>query len=171
VSAKSAAADDLGTELRKLLDEYDDKRRTVEHRRQQVKTDGEAYQRAFAALRAEVIRPVFDAVGVILKARGHDFRISEEEYAAEPAGKTREAAISMQVLPAGLERSPHTDGGFPSLSFITRHYSKTVCIRASNAVPKLNSPANPRGDYSLAEIDQELVQCELLKLIAGIVSR
>jgi hypothetical protein len=171
VITKPAAADDLGTELRKLLDQYDDKRRTVEQRRQQVKADEDAYQKAFADLRIEVIRPVFEAVGAILKARGHDFRISEEEYAAEPAGKTHEAAISMQVLPAGLEKSPQTEGGFPSLSFITRHYSKSVCIRASNAVPKLNGAANPRGDYSLAQIDKELVQCELLKLIAGIVGR
>jgi hypothetical protein len=171
VTPKAAAADGLDVELRKLLDEYDDRRRTVEHRRQQVKTDEEAYQKAFADLRVEVIRPVFDAVGAILKARGHDFRISEEEYAAEPAGKTHEAAISMQVMPAGLERSPHTDGGFPSLTFVTRHYSKTVCIRASNAVPKPNGPANPRGDFSIAQIDKERVQGELLKLIAGIVGR
>lgn len=168
---KAAATDDLGAELRKLLDQYDDKRRTVEQRRQQVKSDDDTYQKAFTDLRIEVIRPVFEAVGAILKARGHDFRISEEAYAAEPAGKTREAAISMQIMPAGLEKSPQTEGGFPSLSFVTRHYSKTVCIRASNALPKLNGAANPRGDYSLAQVDQELVQVELLKLIAGIVSR
>lgn len=170
MSARAVPDDRLGTELHKLLDLYDDKRRTVEQRRQQVKSDDDAYQKAFTDLRADVIRPVFEAIGAILKARGHDFRISEEEYAAEAAGKTREAAISMQIMPAGLEKSPQTEGGFPSLSFVTRHYSKTVCVRASNAVPK-SGAGNPRGDYNLAQIDEELVRVELLKLIAGIVGR
>jgi hypothetical protein len=169
VSPKPAVADDLGTELRKLLDQYDDKRRAVEQRRVQVKTDEDAYHKAFSDLRTGVIRPVFEAVGAVLKARGHDFRISEEEYAAEPGGRTREATIGMQVMPAGLEKSAQTDAPFPSIAFITRHYSKTVCVRASNAAPKLNGADNPRGDYALAQIDKELVQAEVLKLIAGIV--
>jgi multidrug efflux pump subunit AcrA (membrane-fusion protein) len=164
-------ADDLRLELGKLLDQYEDKRRTVEERRQQVKTDEDAYQKAFADLRIQVIRPVFDAAGAILKARGHDFVISEDEHAGEPAGKTREAVISMQIMPAGMEKSTQANAPFPSLSFITRHYNKTVCVRASNAVPKLNGTASPRGDYQLAQIDKELVQAELLKLIAGIVGR
>ena len=171
MSPGSGEACDLETELHKLLDQYEDKRRTVEQRRRQVKSDDDTYQKAFAGLRSGVIRPVFEAAGAILAARGHEFRISEEEYAAEPAGNTREAAISIQIMPAGLERSPQTDGGFPSLAFVTRHYSKTVCVRASNAVPKSNGAANPRGDYSLAQIDEELVQVELLKLISGIASR
>ena len=164
-------ADNLSLELGKLLDQYEDKRRAVEERRLQVKTDEDAYQKAFTRLRLEVIRPVFEAVGAILKARGHDFVISEDEYVGEPAGKTREALISIQVIPAGMEKSSQGDAPFPSLSFMTRHYNKTVCIRASNAVPKLNGGASPRGDYPLDRIDKELVQAELLKLIAGIAGR
>jgi hypothetical protein len=171
VSPKPAAADDLGTELGRLLDQYDEKRRTVEQRRVQVKADEDAYHKAFADLRTGVIRPAFQAVGAMLKARGHDFRISEEEYAAEPGGKTHEATIAMQIMPAGLEKSTQADAPFPSLAFVTRHYSKTVCIRASNAVPKLNDAGHPRGDYPLTQIDKQLVQAELLQLIAGIVGR
>jgi len=164
-------SDDLGLELGKLLDQYDDKRRTVEERRQQVRTDENAYRKAFADLRTGVIRPVFESVGAILKARGHDFSISEDEYAGEPAGKTREASISLHVMPAGLEKSTQAETPFPSLSFITRHYNKTVCVRASNAVPKLNGAASPRGDYALGQIDKALVDAEVLKLVAGIVGR
>jgi hypothetical protein len=171
VSAESAVADDLDLELGKLLDQYEDKLRTVEERRRQVKTDEEIYQKAFADLRIEIIRPVFEAVGAILKARGHDFRISEDEYAGEPGGKTREAAISMQITPSGMGKPLQADGGVPALSFITRRYNKTVCIRSSNGVPRLNGAAGPRGDYQLSQIDKRLVRVELLKLIAGIASR
>ena len=162
---------DLNLELGKLLDRYDEKRRVVEERRQQVKTDEDNFVKGFADLRTNVVRPVFEAFGVILKERGHDFSISEDEYASKPGGKTTEAAVSIRVMPAGLEKPPHDDAQFPSLSFATRYYNKTVCIHSSNAVPQLGGPAGPRGDYQLAQIDGDLVKVELLKLIAGIVNR
>ncbi len=162
---------DLNLELGKLLDRYDEKRRVVEERRQQVKTDEDNFIKGFADLRTKVVRPVFEAIGAILKERGHDYSISEDEYAGEPGGKTTEAAVSIRVMPAGLEKSPHDDAQFPSLSFVTRHYNKTVCIQSSNAIPQSGGPAGPRGDYQLAQIDEDLVKVELLKLIVGIVNR
>jgi hypothetical protein len=162
---------DVNIELGKLLDQYDEKRRAVEERRQQVKTDEGNFLKGFADLRTNVVRPVFEAIGVILKERGHDFNISEDEYAVEPGGKTTEAAISIRVMPAGMEESSHADAQLPTLSFATRHYNKTVCIHSSNAVPQSGGPASVRGDYQLAQIDQDLVQTELLKLIAGMVNR
>ena len=162
---------DLNLELGKLLDQYDEKRRTVEERRQQVKTDEDNFLKGFADLRTNVVKPVFEAIGVILKERGHDFEISEDEYAGEPGGKTTEAAVSIRVRPAGMEMSSHDDAQSPSLSFVTRHYNKTVWIHSSNAVPQLGGPAGPRGDYQLAQIDKDFVQAELLKLIAGMVKR
>ncbi len=162
---------DLNLELGKLLDRYDEKRRVVEERRQQVKTDEDNFIKGFADLRTKVVRPVFEAIGAILKERGHDYSISEDEYAGEPGGKTTEAAVSIRVMPAGLEKSPHDDAQFPSLSFVTRHYNKTVCIQSSNAIPQSGGPAGPRGDYRLAQIDEDLVKVELLKLIVGIVNR
>jgi len=164
-------AGDLNLELGKLLDQYDQKRRAVEERRQQVKTDEDNFLKGFADLRTNVVKPVFEAIGVILKERGHDFNISEDEYAGEPGGKTTEAAVSIRVMPAGMEMSSHDDAQFPSLSFSTRNYNKTVCIRGNNTLPLSGGPASPRGDYQLAQIDKDLVQAELLKLIAGMVNR
>ena len=173
---RNPVANDLNLELGKLLDQYDEKRRAVEERRQQVKTDEANFLKGFADLRTNVVRPVFEAIGVILKERGHDFDISENEYAENeyaggPGGKTTEAAVSIHVMPAGMEKSSHDDAQFPSLSFATRHYNKTVCVHSSNAVPRLGGPAGPRGDYQLAQIDKDLVQAEFLKLIAGMVNR
>jgi hypothetical protein len=163
----STVAADLSLELGKLLDQYDEKRRAVEERRRQAKTDEESFQKRFADLRTNVVRPVFEELGGILKARGHDFSISQDEYAGEPGGKTTEAAVSIRVMPAGVESETQA----PSLSFVTRHYNKTVCIRSSYALPQPGGPVGPRGDYQLAQIDKDLVQVEVLKLIAGMVNR
>jgi len=162
-------AHDMNVELGRLLDRYDEIRQAVEQRKRQLKTDEDAFQDGFAKLRSDVIGPAFEATGAILRARGHDFSVSEDEHAEEPGGKSTEAAITIHVMPAGMEKPVHGNGRFPSLSFVTRHYNRTVCIFASNAVPKPSGAAGSRGDYRLAQIDTDLVQDELLKLIAGIV--
>ncbi len=164
-------AQDLSTELGKLLDQYDAKRRAVDERRRQVKRDEDGFIDGFAQLRAGVIRPVFEASSAILKARGHDSDILERESEREPDGKVSEASIAIQVMPAGMEASPQVNAQVPSLAFVTRHYNRTVCVLATNAVPKPSGAAGSRGDYQLAQIDTALVQDELLKLIAGIVNK
>ena len=160
---------DMSIEVGKLLDQYDDNLRAVEERKRQVKADEDGFQRGFAELRARVIRPAFEATGAILKARGHDFEISEDESAEEAHGKRSEAAISIQLMPAGVEASAQADFTSPSLTVVTRHYNRTVCLLASNAAPRPSGAAGSRGDYQLAQVDTDLVQAELLKLIAGIV--
>ncbi len=160
---------DLDTELGKLLDQYEEKHRAVEDRRRQVRAEEEDFQRRFSNLRDTVVRPVFEAAGALLKKRGLDFSIAEEQYASEPGGKTTEAAIAIRVVPAGA--STQREAGFPTLSFATRHYSKAVCINSSNAVPHSDERTSPRGDFQLAQINRELVEEELLKLIAGMVKR
>lgn len=165
-----ALAHDLSLELGKLLDRYEENRRAVEERLRQVKADEETFQKGFATLRSRVVRPVFEAVGAILKARGHDFSISEDAYAGEPGANSTEAAISIHVMPAGMHKPAHVNARYPSLAFVTRHYNKSVCILASNAAPKPSGAAGSRGDYQLAQVDTELVQAEVLKLVAGIVN-
>lgn len=162
---------DLSIELGKLLDQYDANRREVDERKRQVKMDEEAFQTGFADLRTGVIRPVFEASGAILKARGHDSEIVERESEREPGGKVSEASIAIQVMPAGMESSTRVNAQVPSLAFVTRHYNRTVCVLATNAVPKPSGAAGSRGDYQLGQVDTAFVQDELLKLIAGIVNK
>ncbi len=161
---------DLSVELGKLLDQYDENRRAVDERRRRVKSDEDAFRTGFADLRASVVRPVFEATGAILKARGHDFSIAEDEFSGEPDGKCTDAAISIRIVPAGTNGSSQANARFPSLSVVTRRYNKTVSILASNAPPKTSAAADFKGDYQLAQIDTELIQTELLKLIAGMIA-
>jgi hypothetical protein len=161
---------DMDVELGKLLDQYDENLRAVDERRRRIKTDEDAFRNGFADLRASVVRPAFEAAGAILKARGHDFSIAEDEFSGEPDGKCTEAAISIRIVPAGTDGSSRANARFPSLCVVSRRYSKTVSILASNAPPKTSAAADSRGDYQLAQIDTELVQGELLKLIAGMVA-
>ena len=163
---------DLGAEfdveLGKLLDQYDEKRNVVAARMRQVKADEVAFLQDFADLRRSVVRPVFEAVGAALKARGHDFSIFEDEYAFEQGGKTTEARISIRILPAAPDGSSPGPEQCPSLAFATRHYNRVVEIHGDLVASRSGGSAGARGEYQLAQITTELVRKELLMLVAEI---
>lgn len=151
-----------------MLDAFDVARRADEQRKARLKSEGLAFLAGFAALRADVVRPVFEAAGGMLKARGHDFAIREEEFVFEPDGATREAAISLRITAAGMEDAAAGDVAQRELSLSTRHYNKTVCI-ANGALPQSGTMAGAAGGYPLAQIDAQLVEDHVLKLVAALV--
>jgi len=158
----------LRRELGKMLDRYDEARRLAQDRQQQAKADDALFLQRFADLRRGVVRPVFEAVGALLQERGHGFSISEGDYAVDASGRSTEAGIAIHILPAGMEPSLQANDPLLSLSITTRHYNKTVSIIGGEAaVP--GGLAGSRGAYEVAQIDTELVEGELLKLVAGIL--
>jgi hypothetical protein len=153
-------------ELGEMLDAYDVVRRADDARKRRLETEGLAFLAAFAALRAKLLRPTFEAAGEMLRARGHEYVIREEEFVFEADGKTSEAAITLAITPQGLEKAAAADGARRELSFSTRHYNKTVSI-VNGAVPQSGTLA--ASGYGLGQIDAQIVEDELLKLVAAIV--
>lgn len=158
----------LRQELGALLDRYDTARRAAESRLQEVRADDARFLLGFDALRRDVIRPTFEAAGVILEARGHAFRIEETQFHAQKGGQTVEAAIELHIVPAGTQTLPAHDH-LRALSFATRHYNKTVSIK-NGAVPHQGMQAGAPGAVPLEKIDASLIEDEVIKLIASVVA-
>lgn len=159
---------DFDVELGKLLDQYDEKRSAVAARMRQGKADEVAFLDEFANLRRSVMHPVFEAVGAVRKVRGHDFSISEGEYASEPGGKATEAKISIRILlagPDGAARDPSSVRRSLSPPGTATEWWKST---AAALVSRSDGSAGPRGAYQLAQLTTALVKTELLKLVAEI---
>lgn len=152
-----------------MLDNYEAERRIAEARSQQAHADEAAFLEHFARLRRDVVRPVFEAAGEILRSRGHGLVIREVEFGVVE-GKPTEALIELRVIPAGMEHAASPDRHRQELSFNTRHYNRSVCI-INGAVPQSGSLAGSQGTHALAQIDARLVEDELLKLMAGMLRR
>lgn len=159
----------LRQQLGALLDRYDAARRAAESHRQKVKADDALFLTQFDALRRDVVRPIFEAAGALLQARGHGFRIVEEQFCGQSGGKAVEAAIELHVAPAGMAPLSEPHDQLRALSFATRHYNKAVCIR-NGAAPHEGTLAGAKGTFPLQKIDAQLVEDEVLKLIASMVT-
>src|SRR5258706_3852517 len=151
-----------------MLDAYDVVRRTDEQRKRRLEAEGLAFLAGLAELRGKLVRQMFEAVGALLKSRGQEFAIREDEFVFEGDGKTIEAAIGLRITPAGMETATASDVHLRELLFSTRHYNKTVSVM-NGAVPQSGSIAGAAGSYTLSQINAQLVWQGLLKLVAALV--
>lgn len=160
-------ADTMQDALARLLDEYDARRRADLEREQRTKEEAELFLKRFAELRRDVIRPVFEAAGAMLEARGHRFSISEQEFVGGGEGRISEAGIALRITPAGIKAPLHDDQR--SLAITTRHYNRTVWINSGEA-SGAGGIAGAKGAYTLDKVTRELIEKELLGFVALIVA-
>jgi hypothetical protein len=151
-------ADYLRDELVKLLDQYDERRRTVLAREQQLRDADALYLAQFAELRRGVIRPAFEAAASLLAERGHLASITEQEFAVAEGGSATEALIALRIVAAGTREADAR-----SLAISTRHYNKTVWINAGKPLE------GAKGSYALDKVDRQRVEEELVRFVAGVV--
>ena len=156
----------LRAQLGTLLDQYDATRHAAQTHKDQAAADAALFLEQFAELRRAVVRPLFEAVGAFLRERGHEFSIEEHEFVAKSAGQSTEANIALRIAPAGMEKAAPADDDIRALSFTTRHYNKTISVR-NGAVP--HEGAGSKAAYAPARITTQLVEEEVLKLMAALV--
>lgn len=154
-------------ELGRMLDEYDAVRAAAERSRRQAQADDVLFLQRFSELRRSVLRPAFEGGGVVLNERGHGFRISEAEYALDPSGKSTEASIAFHIVPGDLAPAPQADDRTRSLTVTTRHYNRSVSV-IGGEYAAAGGLAGSKGSYDLERITPELIEGELLKLVARI---
>lgn len=162
-------ADQMRETLGRMLDQYDERRRGDQARMQESRDGDALFLARFAELRRDVVRPVFEAAGALLAARGHQFHISEDDFSTDSGGKVTEAGISIQFLPAGAQSPGPADEHARSLTITTRHYNKTVWINAGVAM-NAGGIAGSKGAYPLEKITRQLVEEELVKFVGAVVA-
>jgi hypothetical protein len=161
-------ADYLRDELNKVLDEYDARRRASEAHERKVKSDDERFLQRFAELRKSVVRPVFEAAGAVLQARGHGFSIDEQEFGTDASGQPTEAGITLNVVPVGTTVPARGDDHEHSFSLTTRHYNKSVWLNAG--ATRAGGVAGAKGAYELDAIDRPFVEEALVKFVSQLVA-
>jgi hypothetical protein len=162
-----AMSDYMREALGRLLDEYDARRRADMEREQRAQADEALFLRQFAELRRSVIRPVFEAAGAMLEARGHRYSITEQEFTPGSAGRICEAGISMRIVASGTKAPLHEDQR--SLSIATRHYNRTVWINSGDS-PTSGGLAGAKGAYSLDKVTPQLIEEELVRFVERVVA-
>ena len=151
-----------------LMDKYEQRLAATKTKQEQIKSEEETFLSEFKRLREEVIRTTMEEVGIHLKARGHDYQISEAEESVDAEGRTQDAEIIFSIFPAGIDRSLYRPENTPSISFTAPRYKKKISVHGSNMLPNRGGSAGPRGEFKAEEIDGALVEREVLGVLEEI---
>jgi len=133
---------------------------TVATGKAQGKIDEASFPDEFARLKVSVIRPVFEAIGKTLNARGDEFKVSEE------AG----GRISIHIVPAGAKKSIHPYDWFPTLTFFGAPMAGTIGLHGRNMRPNSEVASGSRAIYAPAQLNKDVVEKELMKFIGEIAN-
>jgi len=162
-------ADKFESDLDRLLDKFDSQARARDQKREQHKAEEDAFDKEFAALRRDVIRPVLETLATRLKQRGHDFEITEEGRGTDSQGRSRDASIQIRIFPGDMKASRGSE--YPMFGFVAVPYKKSVIVHGSNMTPLSGGSAGPRGEYSIKQVTKDLVAQEFIKLFAEVVNK
>jgi hypothetical protein len=153
-------AEDVNSKPGQALDPFTGKRNAATGGKPQSRAAVDDFPGDFAKLKLSVIRPAFEAVGNMLRERGHEINISEDA-----GGK-----ISIHIVPAGVKKSIHPYDWYPTLSFFGAPFTRTIGLHGRNARRNSDSASGPRGEYRPSQVNEEMVEKELMKFVAEIAN-
>jgi hypothetical protein len=81
------------SEVEKALHRFEKNVKERARAEERRRTEKETFEREFARLKREIIRPIMEEVGSLVKKLGHDYNISESE-----------SHLQLQIIPSGLTK-------------------------------------------------------------------
>lgn len=156
--------------LDEILNEYDDKLQQAKQGQERRKTEEEVFLDEFKRLRKEVIRPVMVNISENLKTHGHTCQVHEHEQQLERQGRIEDAKITMNLYPAGIERSAFHSINTPSISFSAQVYSKEIIIKSSTIMPNRGGQASPRGKLTSDKVDTDTIETYILDFLKDVLT-
>lgn len=154
----------LKSEIDTLFNGYEGRKAEQQKESQAQKQKEDRLLKEFYSIRERVIKPAMEEIGEILKARGQNYRIEENNESIDHEGKTKDAQIGIYFL---LPKQEHIYDlhRYPSVSFIATRYKEKVWVRESTIGPTRGGHSGSAGEYPLEQITTELVQQKVMKVL------
>lgn len=163
-------ADKFESDLDMILDGFDKAEKVRQAGTQRRKAEEDTFESEFAAIRQNVIRPVFQSTLDRLKERGHDGRITEQGYSEDHQGRPSEASIQLLIYPGGKDPDRRSDDmNYPHLAYIGDRRARGAFSHVSNMTPGRGGSAGSKAKYHLNQITAEVVKGELMSLLKEVL--
>jgi len=156
--------EDTKSKLSSLMAKHQKKAQENEQIQEKYQAENNLFIESFKRLKKDVIRPVMEEMGNAIKKEGHTFLIIEQEKTVDDKGKTEDEKIAMCFMPQKNGIAAASRDRNPSISFIASDYKRKIWIHASDMTPSKGGMAGSIGEYSLEEINRELVEHKILEV-------
>jgi len=160
---------DTETTLQTLLDKYDSKQSQARQFEDRMRADQEAFVVDFERLADEVMRPAMEAIGLVLRERGHDFDISARTERLDRQGRVLDARITMSVFPSGVARDRYTPLNTPQVSFVCDRRARKIRVHDVTFMPTGTGRASARGEWTVDRMTPGFAERAILDFLKEIL--
>ena len=158
--------DDAKSQLKKLLATYDERLAEVERIATAKRAADAAFPARFATLTTETIRPALQEFAAVLKDRGHDAVVREQEESSSTAGGVSLATISLRVVPKGpTPKATETSKSFVEISFMANRSERRITVSSTNTMFTSGGNVGKRGDYEVDGVTADVVVGHVLQTL------
>lgn len=156
--------DDLQNSIDAIFDRHEAAKQAAVAAAEKRKSQEELFVEEFLAVRAGVIRPALERVAQLVKDRGYDCEVVDQDTAQRPGGSPGEPMATLRIL---VERSDrHTE--HPHLSDICDRLQRRVRFHESTIWGNRGGHGGPAGDAALSEVTDQLVFTKAVKLLGEV---
>ena len=116
----------------------------------------------FEALRESLIKPVFQEVGELVKARGYDYRIESWDERRDESGRPEGPQVEICFL---TERDAASKGPHPRFTIIAEKYASRLRFKESTVTPGRTGRSGEAGETTLDALTRDLLEERLVALL------
>ena len=162
----SSMKDEDKARLQKILGDYEAKLAEAARIDAVNRAAQAAFPGRFVALAAEVLRPAMQEIADLLRARGHEATVHEQEESSSTAGGVKAAAVSMRVVPKSV--TPGAASSSPvafEISFSANRAERKVVVSSSSTMMNHGARMGKRGEFEVDAVTADVVATHAIKAL------
>jgi len=158
--------DEAKKQLTKLIGDYDEKLAETAKVEAATKAAQAAFPTRFLALESETIRPLLQEIADLLKERGHEAAVREQDESSSTAGGVKSAAISLRVVPKPFAGNPVESNPVAiEIAFSANRAERKVTVSSTNTMMNHGGRIGKRGEYELDAVTSDVVANHVIQTL------
>ena len=156
--------DKVKNELNSLINGYEKRKAKQVKKIEAQKREEDKFLQEFYLIRKKIIKPAMIEIGELLKSRGRNYQIDEQDEEFDREVKTKDARINIYflILEKGYESQLFE---YPFVSFIADKRKKKIVTQENTTRPNRGGHSGDTGSYSLSQITTDLVHQKIMNVL------
>ena len=159
--------DEVKNELNSLINVYEKRKAKQVKKFEAQKRNEDKFLQEFYLIRKNIIKPAMIEIGELLKSRGRNYQIDEQNEIIDHEVKTKDARINIYFL---IPEKGHESQLFeyPFVSFIADRRKKKIMTQENTTRPNRRGHSGGTGSYPLSQITTDLVHQKIMNVLKAL---
>jgi hypothetical protein len=159
--------DEAKSQLEKIIADYDAKLIEAERVEAAKRAAHAAFPERFLSLKAKTIRPALEEIAGMLKERGHDASVNEQEESSSAAGGVKSAAVALRVVPKPFaQKTTETNPAAIEITFLANRSERKVTVSSTNTMSGQTGSIGKRGEYEVDAMTADVVTTHVIQALS-----